>query len=333
MSRDQRKCYFDGVKEHSRIKHRAVARYLRPWAEAVGSQRGVRRVWVVDGFAGAGTYTSGEDGSPLIALREARRLREAGRNYKMSCLFFEKDRSTFRRLERAVAEFRDVEVITVPHDFWLRKDIVLEYVGVDPTFMFVDPFGLGDLDFESMTNLCSKLRQVDLMTNLATPAAKRLQSGHPDLISRAVGGPGWTIDTLSEVFRARLIERGNFLNAVSLPVSAPLRGLRYEVVLAARHPKAFELWNDEIATDDRELLDRGQRELIEERQHEVSARLRELAHGRSRFTRDDLIREASTLDCGFAHRRLLRLAIEGLIATGEWQRSAGPVGTSPISPR
>ena len=59
--------FFDNLREHSEVKHRILASFLTPWAAKLGSMvRGKSGViWYVDGFAGAGRYGDGRDGSPL----------------------------------------------------------------------------------------------------------------------------------------------------------------------------------------------------------------------------------------------------------------------------
>ena len=58
--------FFDNLRDHSEVKHRILASFLTPWAAKLGStfrgRSGV--IWYVDGFAGAGKYGDGRDGSP-----------------------------------------------------------------------------------------------------------------------------------------------------------------------------------------------------------------------------------------------------------------------------
>jgi three-Cys-motif partner protein len=329
MPSGYRRRFFEGVKDHSEIKLRALARYLRPWAEKVGSRRTVKRIWVVDAFAGAGEYADGRLGSPGLALTESERLRLLKRPYKLSCYFVEKDSTNHAKLRRLVSKFPGVEVILPePKDFWCQIDNVVAMVAEDPVFLFVDPFGLGDLKFDPLSDLCNRLQQVDLMVNLASPAARRLEPRNADLVSAAVGGPGWNVDNISEVFCQRLGERCRFLRPASLPVEGSFGGLKYEVILAARHPAAYELWNDEIADGDRGILASSDDKAIWRRVEEAKTTLKEAVRGRPRFQRDNLLRHIATENCGEAHRSIYLRAVKSLVESGEWLQDPGPVGTS-----
>lgn len=52
---------------HSVGKHIVLKGYLDAWFPIMGSRRG--RILFIDGYAGPGMYTGGEEGSPLIAIR------------------------------------------------------------------------------------------------------------------------------------------------------------------------------------------------------------------------------------------------------------------------
>ena len=330
MAAKHREEFFAGVQKHSQIKLRALERYLPPWSAKVGRLRGVERVWVVDGFAGPGTYDDGGLGSPSIALRHAKERRDEQAHYKVSCVFVEKRRALYQRLSRVCAEYPEIEKFPLSGDFWTRVDIVVELVGADPCLVFVDPFGLGDLKFEPLVDLCSRLRNVDLMINFASPVARRLEKDHEALVSSSVGGPGWTVETITETFCDRLEERCRFLKPAVLPVPARLGGdeLKYEVVLAARDPAAYELWNDEIASSQRAILDGGD----DSARQELIAEARELlrAVAPASFARDQLIKDIQLSRCGDLHARVLRAAVKAMLAEGEWIQDPGRVGTARI---
>ena len=55
------------LEPHSKAKHLVLRNYLDAWLPILGSRSG--RILFVDGFAGPGQYESGEEGSPVVALR------------------------------------------------------------------------------------------------------------------------------------------------------------------------------------------------------------------------------------------------------------------------
>src|SRR5918994_7295126 len=55
---------------HSHAKHAILRRYLQAWTPIL-TRGGFGTIAYIDAFAGPGLYDSGEDGSPLIALKAA----------------------------------------------------------------------------------------------------------------------------------------------------------------------------------------------------------------------------------------------------------------------
>lgn len=330
MSAEHRADFFHGIHEHSQIKLRALARYLPPWSAKVGSPRSVRRVWVVDGFAGPGVYESGEAGSPRIVLEHAEAIARRGASYQVAAFFVEKQAKLFRGLREECNRHPQVQAIPALGDFWSQTKRVVEFVEDAPVLVFVDPFGLGDLKFEPLVELCGQLRRVDLMVNFASPAAKRLAKDHEALVSSSVGGAGWEADSITQTFCDRLAKACGFLSPAVLPVAAQFRGarrLKYDLVLASRHPAAYVLWNDEIASADGAILDGADQVARQNLLDDARPLLRSAALAAT-FSRDKLIERICVQECGRFHTRVLRAAVEAMVDDGEWVRDDGKVGTA-----
>ena len=321
--------FFRGVQEHSQIKLRALERYLRPWSAKVGSPQGVQRVWVVDGFAGPGGYESGEAGSPRIVLEHAEAIAQKGESYQVSAFFVEKQQKSFRRLREECNRHPQVQAFYAQANFWSQVERVVEIVRDDPALVFVDPFGLGDLKFDPLAELCTRLRNVDLIVNFASPAAKRLEKDYEALVSSAVGGLGWKADTITQTFCERLANFCRFLRPAVFPVTTSSGGRRrkYDLILASRHPDAYVLWNDEIASSDRAILDGDDQEAREELLDDAKNLLRTAVRAEP-FFRDKLIERICIRECGHFHTRVLRAAVKAMVADGEWRRDEGKVGTA-----
>ncbi len=134
------------LEPHTRAKHEILRRYLQAWLPIITRWNG--RVVYVDGFAGPGIYKNGEEGSPIIALKEA-----IGHTFplKSEILFFfiEADPERFRSLQQRVTSLQ------IPHSFKVQPVLgkfdetmtglldQLEEAGkrLAPTFAFLDPFG------------------------------------------------------------------------------------------------------------------------------------------------------------------------------------------------
>jgi three-Cys-motif partner protein len=330
VSNSHRQEFFESVQQHSQIKLQALERYLIPWARKLGSRPGVNRVWIVDGFAGTGVYASGELGSAGRALEIARSLNADQSKFKVACFFSERDRGNHAILHRLADSYRDVEVIDPRGSFWDQIDTVGDFVKRDPALIFVDPFGLGDLKFQHLVTLCKRLNSVDLMVNFASPVARRLATDRSHLIDEAVGGTGWTFDSLTDVFCDRLRRGANFLAPAVLPVQTPLGGLKYEMILAARHPAAYELWNDEIARADRVVIDGADAGAISALVDEAVELLDRMAPRDRRYSRRELLTQTYLHNCGEFHTRVLLRAVDKLVSSAKWQAATGPKDTRPM---
>ena len=316
--------FFSGIAERSEIKLRVFQTYLEPWASKVGSPANVQRIWIVDGFSGPGTYDDGSPGSPALALNLADRLKAAGRTFDVNCLFFEKSPKHFKSLERLCRSRANRH--PVKGDFWSRLDVVSAYVQDAPCFLFVDPFGIRDLQFEALVDVINKLSKVDLMVNFMTSAVARLESKHPHYVSSAVGADEWSADTALEVFCNNLRDRCGFLQPASLPVRGASFGMDYDLVLAARHPAAYELWNNQIVKEsisrlradgaDDDEITRIERETISE----VRSILIKWAEGRRNWKRPALVAWFVVNQCGLASTGMIGAAVTQLINDEVWHR-------------
>jgi hypothetical protein len=59
------------IQPHTEAKHRILASYLSAWFPIL-SLSGFERVIYIDGFAGPGRYSGGQEGSPIFALKALR---------------------------------------------------------------------------------------------------------------------------------------------------------------------------------------------------------------------------------------------------------------------
>jgi three-Cys-motif partner protein len=92
--------FFRSKRAAAVFKHAILGGYVVPFASKTGSASVGNRVVIVDGYAGAGRYDSGESGPPSLIAAAARSL--TGRS--LECFFVEKDRRPFERLCDVLAE-------------------------------------------------------------------------------------------------------------------------------------------------------------------------------------------------------------------------------------
>ena len=118
------------------------------------------RVVYIDGFAGPGIYSGGEEGSPIIALKEAVQ-HSAKIKAQMVFLFIEANPDRHVILEEQVASITlppNITVRCLRGRFDEKLTEVLDYLTeqkkhLAPTFAFIDPFGFSHTPFSLVKRL------------------------------------------------------------------------------------------------------------------------------------------------------------------------------------
>ena len=137
-------------------KHEVLMRYLLAWFPILG-QSSFPRIVYIDGFAGPGRYSNGEDGSPIIALKTA--LRYADRiKGDMSFLFVEKAQDRADMLRSVVntldlpGHFNVCVISGSKFDIELTS-FIDSLTRPVPIFAFIDPFGWTGIPFSSIRRI------------------------------------------------------------------------------------------------------------------------------------------------------------------------------------
>jgi len=144
------------MEPHTRGKHMVLRSYLDAWLPIMShgarfrSAMGRGRLVLVDGFAGPGRYSTGEDGSPLVMLKAF--LEHAQRQLitaDLLYLFIEERHDRIEHLREQVAALRLPGQVAVRFQEGRFEDAFtglldsIESSGAQlaPTFAFIDPFG------------------------------------------------------------------------------------------------------------------------------------------------------------------------------------------------
>lgn len=314
--------FFDSQSSESQIKLRIYESYLKPWTSMRGSRGGT--IWVVDGFAGRGRYKTGEPGSPEIAMRRAQELAKAGSRYKLQCIFGDQKKSNTSMLYELRGLYPAASALIIEDDFWARVDDVIRLVGSSPVLLFVDPFGLLGIDFAALAKLVAKLPRLDLIVNFRSPAAHRLAPGYADRISTAVGSTCWEPETITDIFRGKLQAAGKFLRPATLSVRVSSNGaVRSELILAARNPVAYELWNDQVVLEAERLASATNNNTLSDRDatiDEVTNRLVEWLRSKRQWQRPEARSWHVVNYCGDAHSGTVNRAHGELEKSGAFRR-------------
>ena len=174
-------------REHTRVKHILLEKYLAAWIPILGKY--YPRICYFDGFAGRGEYRDGTLGSPLIALKVADGL---SKYYgELVCIFIEKDGENFRNLETVldrektnIKNWGKIKIIKENDEFSnvieaIFPNLEKEKSILVPSFFFVDPFGFGGIPFSIIEKILSNPKTEVFFTFMVRDIARFIE--HPQL--------------------------------------------------------------------------------------------------------------------------------------------------------
>ena len=191
--------------EHTRAKHEILRAYLDAWFPILGSIKRAERVLFVDGFAGPGRYSGGEEGSPAIAIRSACE-HTASFKVPVRLVFIEENAARYRHLKTVVEALRPlvssaqniVDVREPRHgDCAEELDKALssyESLGrpFGPALVFLDQFGYSDVPMSLVKRIMAQSR-CETFTYMHAEGMTRFlsQENVHDSVTRAFGSDGW----------------------------------------------------------------------------------------------------------------------------------------------
>lgn len=148
------------LKPHTRAKHDILRRYLQAWFAIMGQTND--RIVYIDGFAGPGEYSKGEEGSPLITLHTVLDHR-AELNGEIVLIFIESNPARAAHLEtllEAIPLPDNIKVGCFCTTFAEKVSEILNDVDdagkvLAPTFAFIDPFGPAGWPFSVVHRILS----------------------------------------------------------------------------------------------------------------------------------------------------------------------------------
>lgn len=157
------------IEPHTEAKHAILKKYLDAWLPIMANSG--HSINYVDGFAGPGEYTGGEEGSPLIAIRAIIDRPVALRSH-FSLTFIEAGRDRCEFLSQKIGGLRLPanirtecccdkfdSVMTVELDRLERERKVLA-----PAFVFIDPFGVTGVPLSLISRIMKNPRCEVLIT-------------------------------------------------------------------------------------------------------------------------------------------------------------------------
>ena len=187
-------------KEHTRVKHDLLAKYLRAWISKLGSVH--LRICYFDCFAGRGAYEGGVLGSPLIAMQLASREGVKDLYKELVCTFIEKNEENYNNLERLVKseketcpeQYEKIKVYCYNDAFVDVASQVMDKAGAKlaPSFFFIDPFGFGGVPFDLIRKILSIKRTEIFFTFMSRDINRFLESSaHGSVLNKLFGTEKW----------------------------------------------------------------------------------------------------------------------------------------------
>ena len=215
------------LEPHTAAKHEILGRYLQAWAPIL-SQGNFPHLVFIDGFAGPGRYSKGEEGSPIIAIKavinQPRPIRA-----KVDFHFIELDKKRAAHLEAEIAQlalptnvsFKVHGERTFQEAFPEVWDSYSPRSGRarPPTFVFIDPFGF-KIPFSYVTKVLNT-QSCEVLVNFMFEEINRFlsQEHQPENFDELFGCPDWRkgieikspkerVKFLHDLYQEQLIKAG-----------------------------------------------------------------------------------------------------------------------------
>jgi three-Cys-motif partner protein len=256
---------------HTRAKHAVLENYLKGWFPILGKRSG--RIIYLDGFAGPGVYTGGEEGSPVIAIRTAigHKLRKQF-TAELVFYFIEKDAARAAKLKEVLKDrFPQIpsgmmyEVEGAEFAPTLEQVLDrLEKQGAKlaPTFAFLDPFGFSGLPMNLIGRMLSYDKCEVLITFMAGFVKRFTDELRESTLDELFGTDGWrkirTLDRprerlrfLLNLYERQLEQAGGAKHVRSFGMIGDQNQLLYYLVYGTKHWKGLEVMKEAMWKVDR----------------------------------------------------------------------------------
>jgi three-Cys-motif partner protein len=260
--------FFTEKRPWSRIKDGVLGKYLPPYLSKV-SHLG-RRIVIIDCFAGAGKFSDGSAGSPLIICQQ---IAQHAPNNAVA-YFVNKGPNHHAVLSRTLERFTKAgfaHPVLGNSEGFLNE--IREHLSDETLFVYLDPFGLKGCGFDSIQPLLERGRRfsTEVLINLNMPALHRLATvrsksqGKADseihrsfhaTLDGVLGTPRWRDvmwdDKITPAEKEELIVaayKQRMSRHLQYVCNCPVREsdgthVKYHIVFGSRHVDALVLMND-----------------------------------------------------------------------------------------
>lgn len=243
------------IEPHTLAKHEILKRYLEAWFPILATYN--PRIVYLDGFSGPGRYKGGEDGSPIIALKQALSHFARLHGREITFLFIDERSDRIDHLKAEIAS------IVIPPNFSIHlqvaqfEDTLTQILGelkaqnlnLAPTFAFIDPFGFKGIPYSLVKQLLSNPKS-EVFINIMVDFINRFVE-HPDITTRqhiidlignnqaleVITQSGDRVTTLRKLYQAQLEACAKYVRYFEMYDSRDR--LIYCLFFATNHPLGF----------------------------------------------------------------------------------------------
>lgn len=268
--------FFQEQREWSSRKHGILARYLKPFCQALSGQAQQGAIYYIDCFAGAGAYKledgSSVDGSPVLAAKIALSL-----PYTIKCLNVESDPQNFASLEENTRAYKGV-VINFQGNIEQHLGAILQSIGNSPALFFLDPFGIKDIPITGLMDAIAQRRAItDALIRYDPTIVRRLcgralqdpKRGPKDAanLTRIFAGDEWKKvastasaldDQLLALYASKLLhlQGSRFKFVASYPLRTLEEKLKYYLLFATGNRLGVKMMSEILYAVEEEFLDK-----------------------------------------------------------------------------
>lgn len=260
--------FFEKKRTWSLAKDKILNWYLHPYLCKVKNLR--RTIVIVDGFAGPGLYKDGSEGSPFIICKKIEELKSKG--VRAIAVLIDSDKECYKELKKNIKEFELKKIaFSFLGDFRDLTPEIIKATANNPTFFYIDPFGIKGLEFENLKLIFSKVNKIstEVLVNFNFKALLRECEINSSLTDGVMGGNYYKeilIDNkisnadkeekVIEMYKGVYKEFFNFVGSCPVMYRDEQKA-KYHLIFATSNFDGFRLMNDGMGNIYREFYTEG----------------------------------------------------------------------------
>ncbi len=258
------------IEPHTLAKHQILQNYLKAWFPILSRWSG--RIIYLDGFAGPGVYSGGEDGSPVIALQTAVEHNLRDRFKEIIFFFIEKDPERAKILTQVLKKRfpslpKNIKYEVTGAEFAPTLEQVLDGLEkkearLAPTFAFLDPFGFSGFPMKLIGRMMSYEKCEVLITFMVGFVKRFLDELREPVLNDLFAGEEWkklvtSVDPdrrlrfLLNLYERQLRNVGGAKYVRSFGMIGSHNQVIYYIVYGTKHWKGLEVMKEAMWAVDR----------------------------------------------------------------------------------